>query len=506
MSASPSASSHNSHPFTGYPGRPTALSRSRLLLALCISVLLLVPCVWQRHIEAGDLGSHTYNAWLAQLIEKGEAPGLYTVRQYDNVLVDWALLHATSAFGFVAGEKLVVGSLVLLFFWSVFLFIAAVAGRAPWLLSPAIAMLTYGYAFHLGFLNYLASLGFACLGLSFVWNGGGRAGHWLACAASAFFAMLAHPIGFLFLLGMLAYRFSRNSLAPRYRWIVPVLAISAFVLLRIALVHQHVWAVDWSRDEPAYFYNGVDQLILYGERYAKLALAVGLFVLFCAAFGLVADKEERRSSSLLLAIELYAVAFIAIALLPENLRPFPEGGWIGLLVSRLTIIPAIFALCVLASFRPRAWQLAGLAAAALAFFSFLYADSRWLNRMEANAQSVLANVPRGTRIIWTIVPPSDWRAQFIGHLVERACIGHCFVYSNYEAPTRQFRIRVSPQGSPLVTSSNDDAEDMAGGAYDVQDTDPPLKQLYQCDPHDLTKLCMHDLHPGDNTGALLLHP
>ena len=44
---------------------------------LGISAALLLPCFWHRHIEAGDLGSHLYNAWLAQLIENGQAPGLY---------------------------------------------------------------------------------------------------------------------------------------------------------------------------------------------------------------------------------------------------------------------------------------------------------------------------------------------------------------------------------------------------------------------------------------------
>src|SRR5581483_9729508 len=118
----------------------------------------------------------------------------------------------------------------------------------------------------------------------------------------------------------------------------------------------------------------------------------------------------------------------------QNLRPSANSGWIGLLVSRLTVITAIFGLCVLASLRPRIWQFAGFSALALVYFSFLYADTGWLNRLESNAETALAALPPGTRVIPTIVPPRDWRAQFIGHLAERACIGRCFAYSNYEAP------------------------------------------------------------------------
>jgi hypothetical protein len=39
---------------------------------------------------------------------------------------------------------------------------------------------------------------------------------------------------------------------------------------------------------------------------------------------------------------------------------------------------------------------------------------------------------------------------------------------------------------------------MASGEYEVDETDLPLKQIYQCDAADLTKLCIRDLKPGDD--------
>src|ERR1700730_1693031 len=60
---------------------------------LGVSALVIVPCLWHRHIEAGDLGSHVYNAWLAQLIANGHAPGLYVAPQWNNILFDVTLLH-----------------------------------------------------------------------------------------------------------------------------------------------------------------------------------------------------------------------------------------------------------------------------------------------------------------------------------------------------------------------------------------------------------------------------
>jgi hypothetical protein len=58
------------------------------------------------------------------------------------------------------------------------------------------------------------------------------------------------------------------------------------------------------------------------------------------------------------------------------------------------------------------------------------------------------------------------------------------------------------KGSPVVTSSTDDAEDMASGEYEVDDTDLPLKQIYQCDACNLTKLCMRDLETGETNGRV----
>ena len=79
------------------------------------------------------------------------------------------------------------------------------------------------------------------------------------------------------------------------------------------------------------------------------------------------------------------------------------------------------------------------------------------------------------------------------------------LYSNYEAATKQFRLRVR-DGSPVAVASTDDSEDMQSGSYDVQDEDLPLKQIYQCDATDWTKLCIRDLKAGEKNGAVGIRP
>src|SRR6266403_638818 len=468
--------------------------------ALAISAGLLVPCFWHRRIEAGDLASHVYNAWLAQLIEKGQAPGLFLVSRWDNVLFDFTLLHLANFLGFSIAEKIAVYACVLIFFWGVFAFLGAVTGRAPWFLAPCIAMLAYGYSFNMGFMNYYLSLGLACFSLALFWGARGR--EWVYGAVLLPFVLLAHPIGFVWLIGTLAYVKVRAWLPCWWKFLPAAAAASGLLGVYWFMVrHAAKYLVDWDRG-PFYFYNGADQLAFYGQRYFYLAGAAFLFGLFCVAVDLYAGRRDgltwRRFE---LPFELYVVAFCATALLPENLRPSPDGGWIGLLGSRLTTISAIFGLCVLGLLKPRKWHLAGFSASAIVFFAFLHQDTGWINRLEANAEELVSNLPPGTRVIATVWAPPGWRIPFVGHAVERACIGHCFSYANYEAASGEFRIRVR-KGSPAATSSTDDAEDMASGEYEVGDEDLPMKQIYQCDSGELRQLCISDLESGETNGRL----
>lgn len=475
-----------------------AFLRRRRWLILAVSAVVLIPCFWHRRIEAGDLASHVYNAWLAQLIEKGEAPGLYIARQWDNILFDLMLLGLAKAVGFAAAQRIAVSVCVLVFFWGVFAFINAVTKQPPWLLTPAIAMLGYGYSFSMGFVNYYVSLGLACFGLATVWRP--RRVDWVGGAIFAMLAFVAHPIGFLWMMGMLLYLRVRSRLPGWWKVALPVAAATGFFALYWYSRHRPDVSADWDRG-PFYLYNGADQLVLYGRRYIGLAATAFCFGGACVAAGFLAwPREPRLWKQCELPFEWYAVAFCATALLPENLRPSPDAGWIGLLGSRLTTISAIFGFCVLGSLKPRKWHLAGFAVCALVFFGFLYQDTGWLNRLEANAEELTSGLAPGTRVVVTIDAPPRSRIQFIHHSVERACIGRCFSYENYEPASGEFRVRVR-DGSPVVTSSTDAAEDMASGDYEVDETDLPLKQIYQCDRTDLTKLCIRSLTAGEGLNA-----
>ena len=158
-------------------------------------------------------------------------------------------------------------------------------------------------------------------------------------------------------------------------------------------------------------------------------------------------------------------------------------------------------LCVLGSVKPRLWHLAGMAICAGVFFVWSFQDTGILNDMEQQVERMVGGLPYGRRVIETINARDDSRLWFINHMVDRACIGTCFAYVNYEPPARQFRIRVDP-GSPIATDSVDDSVKMESGYYVVRREDLPMNQIYQCEEKDLSKLCIRELSAGEENGRI----
>ncbi len=483
---------------------PTSSSvRARtVILFIVVSLLLLVPCFWHRHIEAGDLGSHVYNAWLAQLIEEGKAPGLYIVRQWSNVLFDLMLLHLGNLFGLAAAEKIVVSFCVLIFFWGAFLFMKAASGRPPWFLAPAIAMLAYGYIFHMGFMNYYLSLGLACLGLAVLWPA--RRNGLIVTALLVPVIYLAHPLGLMLLIGVGTYRLIWSACGKYRKLLLFAGSLAACFVVHWLVVRYHRYLVEW-REAPLWRTTGTDQFHVFGDRYAYISLAIGIVAALATTIAFIQSRRDPGFwSNRRLLLELYVLSFCAAALLPENLQTDPTKGWIGQLASRLTLVTAILGLCWLASLPPRIWHVLAYSGVAAVFFTFLYQDTGFYNRMEANTERLTHTLPFGTRTLASMFTAGKDRTLYL-HIADRACIGHCFLVSNYEPSTGQFRVRAQ-QGSPVATASVDDSEDMQSGEYDVQEEDLPLKQIYQCDWRDLTRVCIRDLAEDEKNGRVGYHP
>src|ERR1035437_9212200 len=142
--------------------------RKRWYIAL--SVLLLAPVYWQPRVQAGDLSSHVYNAWLTHLIETGRTQGLVIVSQTTNILFDLMLGGLFRLFGAELAQRISVSVAVLVFVWGAFRFVSVAGGRPAWHLLPCIAMLAYGWVFHMGFFNFYLSMGLCFWVLAVVWE------------------------------------------------------------------------------------------------------------------------------------------------------------------------------------------------------------------------------------------------------------------------------------------------------------------------------------------------
>ena len=481
-----------------YADSASWLAQHRLRI-LALSATVLAPCFWHARIEAGDLGSHTYNAWLAQLIARGQVSGLTVVWMWHNVLFDLMLAGLGRFLSLHAAERIAVSLAVLIFFWGAFAFVAAINGRAPWYLIPCFVMFSYGWVFEAGFLNYYLSLGISFFALAILWRGRG----WEKSTALllAPLVLLGHAVGFAWLIGAAAYLAIYRALRPRRRYLLFAGAIVTLVGLRWYLYHHFV--ADPEID-PFYWFTGADQLALSSPWHwvvaiGFLALAAGFIVWDLAR----RDQNTDSSGSMGISIHLYALALVGAFLLPDGIHVPPYSAALALITPRLTLIAAIMLCCWLGALRPRAAHLAGFGALAIVFFAMLYRGTGLLNSMEARIEQLVQTIPPNQRVLGTILPPENSRF-IVQHILDRACIGHCFSYGNYEPSSGAFRVRVL-DANPYAMEDGESTSEMEDGTYVVQPEDLPAYQVYQCGPK-YSDLCIRPLAAGEPNDKGAFHP
>jgi hypothetical protein len=477
-----------------------AFVRQHTWRILLISAAVLAPVFWHRTIAAGDLGSHLYNAWLAQLIRQGYAPGLWIAPRWNNVLFDFLLSGLGRFVSLHAAEKIAVSLAVLIFFWGAFAFVCAANKHAPWLLCPVIAMFSYGYSFQMGFLNFYISLGLAFFGIAIFWRG--RGWERLIAVALAPLAMLAHPLGFAWLVAASAYVAIAEAIPRRYQ---ALLVVAAGVVLFAARYYFWHHDIVLARDDPFYFFNGSDQLLLFGPRYAiaEFALLVFIFAALAADF-FSRPWGKLRWQDFAVPLELYAIVGLGVILLPDGIR-FPyQPSALALLTERLTSVSAVLLCCLLGVLQPRKWHLLSGGAIAALFFTFLYQDIGTIDHMEAQVEQLVRTVPPNSRVLATLKPPFPASRIPVQHIADRACIGHCFSYGNYEPASAQFRVRATPRNRYAMFSF-DDVVNMEDGSYEMQPGDLPAYQVYQCS-RDGKQLCIRPLAAGEMNDDLGIHP
>jgi len=429
------------------------------------SAAALVPCFWQARIQAGDLGSHTYNAWLAELILRGRASGLSLVPQRTNVLFDLLLGGLFRALGSAAAQRIAVSLAVLVFVWGAFAFVSA-AARREWAVFPAIAMLAYGWAFHMGFFNFYLSLGLCFWALALAWNLAPR--RLVAAALILLLAYVAHGLPVAWACGALAFLWLTQWL-PRKRGEIILTAVMALAVLHIVLARAMPtrWTF-WQFTRLA----GADQVWVYGDKY--WVTCAGLVLVWTV---LLWETLRQNGAGRVFGGDLFQVAALtaaAIFLEPTFLQlpsyPHPLV-WIA---ERMSLVMGVLIAALAATARPRLVERWGIGLVAAVFFIFLYTDERALNRFEDRTRAATASLPPMARVISNA--DADLRVNALAHIIDRVCIGRCYSYANYEPSSGAFRIRVTGPES-IVAAADPDSSDMQHGKYVVRERDLPLYRI-----------------------------
>jgi hypothetical protein len=364
-------------------------------------------------------------------------------------------------------------------------------------------MVAYGWTFQQGFLNYYISLALAFFSVALLQRGKGMERALVLLLLGL--AWVAHPLGALLLVGLGFYVAVFAKLKARNQPLL--LTASALLLIAVSTYIRMHYPAIWPHTVTlrAFFtHSGADQLLLYSPRYRLPADLLAGFVFVCIAADIRLRRKRHEPRSLyVLPLQLYALAFFAGIYLPSAVQVSAYAVPVGFLLDRLTSVTAILACCVLGVGNPQRWHLPCLAAISAIFFLFLYQDTAVLNKMEAQIETYARAMPRGERVVASI-GPSPGSRLLINHMVDRACIGHCFSYGNYEPSSGQFRVRALA-GNPIVASDSTDFAQIDGGTYVVRQENLPISEIYRCQVNE-PQLCLHQLKVGEKNGSMDARP
>jgi hypothetical protein len=462
---------------------PQVRSAGRVALYFAAALLLAVPCVWQQHVQASDLSSHLYNAWLVNRVAAGALKGLYVVPQYTNVLFDLLLSSLLKSFSVVSAERIAVISAVQIFFWGCFALVSATGARPAWQWTPLLALLTYGAVFRMGFFNFYISVGICCGAIALVWWNNSRA-RWLALVLLPI-AWIAHLMPCLWAMAVIGYILAARWMRPSHRWrllaagLIGIGGLAAFLAIRV----PSVW-VPGIRVESFF---GADQVFTFGGKYSIIAA-----VLFCWLILLLARRFELPAPPLHdIVLHVWLLIAVASVSLPDSILLPPYSGRTYITL-RLSLFSAILLCAAVARIPLKAFERIGQIVLMAAFFFFSYGDERAFNLVEENVARAVAMLPPGSRVIST-VKDSRLYIQALQHVVDRPCIGRCFDFADYEPSTGKFRLRAQP-GNSFVMSDYSEIAKLESKQLVFSRTDVVVFRLFPCEAG--RNICEDRVSPG----------
>ncbi len=432
------------------------------------SVALLAPCYWQPRIEAGDLASHIYNAWLAGEIQNGRAPGLRIAHQATNVLFDLLLSGLYGIVGAAWAQRILVSACVLIFVWGAFSFVSAVSRRPAWEFLPCIAILAYGWVYHMGLFNFYLALGLCFWALTSLW----RPSPARAAVAVGLFAIAftAHALPVAWSAALIGYAWITSRLPERTR--MQLTGACVVLLIGARFLSGNALTVQWSVTQFASA-TGADRARVFDAKYGLVM--TGLLLIWAATLARLLYELGPRAVARTIPLHWCALTAAGIAILPGEVYLSAYNNSLAFISERMSLAEGVCVCALLAAVPMGRVQRYAAVIVALLFFVFLFRDERVLNRFEDRVDRAVAGLPRGQRVVSSIVDLEP-RINPLIHMIDRACLGRCYSYANYEPSTAQFRIRANGP-NPFVVSEYSDSWNLQMGEYAVRPGDAPLYAL-----------------------------
>jgi hypothetical protein len=440
---------------------------TEVLSVIGVTCALLIPCVWQERIQAGDLGIHIYNAWLVPQIRSGSIAGLAVENRWNNILGDWILAALLPVVGPVWTERLVACAVVLLFFWAAFYFLKVVLNQSPWSLIPFLAMFAYGFMFRNGLLNCYLSTGLCLIIVALLWRP--TVFNCLVAIPVGVLAVLAHLLPVAWAASVLAYIFAFRRVQLNLRvWLPCAEVLSVLGVSAILMSHfPHRWSLSELVNVVGISsVTGVEQVLTFSAKY--LLVAGSLLAIWSVLF-LRRFDHGRLSGDLL--FQLWALHALASAALPLTIQFPNQGNVFSLIPERLSIFIAVL-FCAFVGGLQIGRLLMGMSVLLCGiYFTFFYADTRAYNQVERQVNTLLDNVPAGARVICEVDDSNS--PMKMQHPAFMSCIGRCFNYADYEPATGQFRIRAL-QPNSVAASTMDTLKEFAMGTHVVTQAEAPI--------------------------------
>ena len=464
----------------------------RDVLVAFLSLLIILPCIWQPRIHSLDLPSHTYNAWLASVLQRQPVEGVILTSPRTNIVFDMLLAGTAKITGFAAAETIAVVVAVLIFFWGCFALIARINGSVNWACVPLLAVLTYGLIFRLGFFNFYIATGLCCAAIATLKASSSR--RLIVAALLAAASVCANPMPVAYAIGAMTYVVVLRRLRSRLQLVLPSAAAVMLILsgqVLAARFPSSSWSLDRLFSLPALLtFFGMDQLWVYGDRYFLLGFASVVIVLLGVSQWLRSfDFNLSYPIFHLLALNIVLMNALPSAILfPAYKTP------LAFLPDRISLFSAVLVCCLIARSPVRPWIHGAFVIIFVTFFAFTLRDDIAQTRFNAEVQRAVNTVPSGSRVIASIIDPKV-RLDSLLHLIDRACLGRCFSYGNYEPVSGHFRVKAIGQNK-VVLASADAVKQVEMGTFLVRAADGPVYAVCDCaDSSD--RFCAIKLKPGE---------